>query len=228
MKTKLVGWSLGVIGCALLVAAPAMARVGTAVCGDNDHEPEGERRGKASNGLECQIDWQDKAKTTWGYNAGQLCHHDTKDEILVHCPLLREQTESTEGLTCAAATLVHQGGDATTGTTTPCHYFAPPQNGFGSPRFECILRSSKAHGWAGWWFGTGPGEASPSVNITPFGGPAKVWATEWRASMWHSTVVDGDHFHGGSYTLSCTLPSVADCGGEVCIAGLKWFEAEPE
>lgn len=177
-------------------------------------------QGKTINGLECQVDLEDKDKD-WGYtNIGQICNQGDED-LLVHCPLMRTQLPSKDGLSCASATLVYQqnGGDE-------------PGCGLGSERaWNCVLLSRDETGWLGWWVGSGPwpdddGDyGTPNAHIPELHyAPANVWETTWQAAINDSFPVDTGASQGGTYMMSCLLPSTGTCGGETCLSSLKWWE----
>ena len=173
---------------------------------------EGNVRGKAIDGLECQIDWLDKNKD-WGYtNIGQICNGGY-EEILVHCPLMRTEMPSTKGLTCASATLVVQQGKF-----RACGPLNPEQ-------WDCVLRSQDDTGWYGWYIGSGPWSLTNDTgtyNFSPGFPGANVWSAEWQAAINDSYEITPER--GASYMMSCFLPPPGSCGGETCLSSLKWWE----
>lgn len=173
--------------------------------------------GKTSPGLACQVDIGSKG-ADWGYNSlGQICNQDTIDDVMVHCPLLRDLEDSKSGLSCASATLTYHKAGSQSG---------PPGCGLvNGDSYECIVQSKDATGYYGWWYGW----AEP---LSDTGGPlvltsdptGTVWFTDWRGKVWNSYAMGANYYEHGSYYLSCVLPSVGNCGGETCLATLKWWE----
>jgi hypothetical protein len=212
MRTLLLG--LGVMTCLVVHADTADACLAT--CNALDLR-DGDARGKSIDGLECQIDWEDK-NADWGYtNIGQICNGGY-EPILVHCPLMRTQTKSTKGLSCAAAQFTIQQSPINEGA---CGHFAANE-------WNCVLRSQDATGWYGSYEGSGPWDNKPPVNeisTTDFddGFPAaNVWTAYWRAAINDSKQVTAEQ--GATYMLSCILPPPGSCQGETCLASLRWWE----
>ena len=208
-------------------ATPTLGRlalVATLACGLVPGEPanaclrvcnlpkDGNVRGKAIDGLECQIAWDDKTKD-WGYtNAGQICNGGY-EEILVHCPLMRTEMESTRGLTCASATLVIQESPI-----KGCGPLNPEQ-------WDCVLRSQDDTGWYGWYVGSGPWSPineTGTYDFSPGYAGANVWSAEWQAAINHSYEITPEQ--GASYMMSCFVPPPGSCGGLTCLSSLKWWE----
>lgn len=169
--------------------------------------------GKTGNGLMCQVSIGDK-NHYWGYTArGQICNYDSNDEVRVYCPLLRDRMSSTAGLSCASATLVHHGD-------------AYPGCGLSDEKsYECIVQSRNSTGVYGWWHGYNPpaGDGGGDIMMVHDAAQNMVY-TDWRGKLNNSHSVS-TNFHGGaSYSLSCDLPPVGNCGGRNCVANLKWHE----
>jgi hypothetical protein len=203
-----------------LVAAPAHARPYSEGCDDGADGYEA-KKGRTINGLECQVDWTDRYRDTWGHtDLGQLCNWDNEDDLFVHCPLLRTEVSHTDGLGCASATMIHQNGSQAPGTPCTSLYGTSTNS---STEFECVLRSAEESGWFGWWYGWGT-NGQPNIPLISMGGPGKVWQTEWRAHISLSEITNNEYHKGGTYMISCMLPALNKCGGEVCISSLKWFE----
>lgn len=199
--------------------SPAFARPISHGCYDGVDGPRA-TRGKSSPGLICQIDFEDRDHI-WGYtNAGQICNFDPRNEILVHCPLLREELEEDSGLYCASATFVYQQGINPHGS---CPAVA-------ASRYACRLASVDETGWAGWWFGyqtLDQNGYTPSNWLMHYGG--HLWGLDWRAEVSKAFAVNDVQLEGGSYYLSCKIPPVfSQCGGQSCLASLKWFERTPK
>jgi hypothetical protein len=220
MSTLKSAVMVGALVCSSLVAGRAAARPYSEGCFDGK-DGNGALNGKTVNGLACQVDFMDKDRSTWGYtDLGQLCNWDPNEELFVHCPLLRTQVSSAEGLNCASSTMIHQNGFQA--PKTPCSWlYDTTENS--STRFECVLRSAEESGWFGWWFGWGF-DGQPNIKMQEMGGPGKVWQTEWRAHIALSAIANDQYHWGGTYMMSCMLPQLSSCGGEVCLTSLKWFE----
>ncbi len=171
--------------------------------------------GKTSNGLECQVAYGDR-NHSWGYSSlGQICNYDSNDEVIVHCPLLRDKMTNRDGLSCASATVLHQGGAAYTGCG-----LADVRN------YECVVQSKSSTGRYGWWEGwdSPAGDGGGAIGMNNDAASQTVH-TDWRKQLRHSHNVT-TNFHGGaSYFLSCALPPVGSCGGSSCLSNLKWHES---
>ena len=183
------------------------------VCG---HDGSGD--GKTAPGLVCQVEVSDKTHN-WGYTElGQVCNYDRNNTVKVVCPLLRDSWSSTNGLECAAATLVRHG--------IPSSYGSPGTCGLDDVRqWPCILQSKSATGHTGWWTGWKPIGAD---GIAPFSFvydvPTARFMQDWQHNLEKSYEVTNEPLQSGIYFLSCILPPVHGCGGSNCLSSLKWIE----
>lgn len=192
-----------------LFSVDAHARDGSNKCDDGSNK--GGVYGHATNGLACHVDWWD-ASVPHGYTSfGQICNLDQHESLMVNCPLHRTLLKSDSGLNCASATFVYQNGLA---PPTACDLQA-------AKSYECMILSTNATGWKGWYWGY----TIPSLDLVDTGGG--IWATDWKGKIYHSFATTPSNLDGGSFTLSCVLPSTGHCGGQTCLGLIKWWEAEP-
>lgn len=186
------------------------------VCGND-----GSGDGKTAPGLVCQVEVRDK-NHNWGYTElGQVCNYDAREEVMVVCPLLRDSWTSTNGLECAAATLVRHGVPSIYGSQYP-----PATCGLDDVRqWPCILQSKSATGYTGWWTGW---KVIGQDGFPPFDFvydvPTARFMQDWQHSLESSYKVTNEPLQSGIYFLSCILPPVYNCGGSNCLSSLKWIE----
>ena len=171
--------------------------------------------GKTAPALECQVFKSDK-NHNWGYtDLGQICNYDTQDTVRVVCPLLRDRMSSTNGLSCATATLFRSGG-------------ADP-GGCGlidTNNWKCILQSKDETGlygsWSGWMGPRTNNGAKLNFNTSQYKYGRLM--QDWRYKLQNSFSAGTNYLQSGHYFLTCDLPPVGSCGGKNCVSGLKWFE----
>jgi hypothetical protein len=214
----------------VLVASSAVARSGTSNC---QKVEEGSKEvGKTIAGLECQIDVEDRHEE-WGYNSlGQICNNSGTEDLVVHCPLLRTEVKSTEGLYCAVASLMYWDDaviDSDSDGKPGCGLHGQGQ-GEGNSPWRCVIQSKDETGVFGWWYGyVQAGGIGAIHTMTSMPGVPGGWKIEWASNLMHSNTASHTEFVGASYYLSCELPatlpqSTGKCGGSTCLSSLRWFE----
>jgi hypothetical protein len=67
---------------------------------------------------------------------------------MVHCPLMRTELESENGLNCASASFIYEHGNQPQGEYPGCNLEKRTE-------YSCILRSTDETGWFGWYHGWG-------------------------------------------------------------------------
>lgn len=175
--------------------------------------------GKTSPGLACVVRHADR-NHNWGYNSiGQICNYDVEHEVEVVCPLLRDVMDSTDGLSCVAATLVRLGGSYVHGARSILCGGGYLDK---AAQWECIVQSKDATGLWGWWSDWQPLEYNFDANSTY---QDDYVAQDWTWKLPDSYPVTTEHLQSGQYFLSCRLPRVDRyCGGANCLASFKWRE----